>query len=124
MAIIRSDHANGKYCPKCEKVKPLDDFPRNRNRYDGHGAHCKLCIKLINHNSYHKKREEYNAHRRSLYALKASQPELIPGKKLERTHGNHCTCRDCRNARQQARLEAARQTVLAVMQPASAQAGD
>jgi ribosomal protein L44E len=122
MPIIKG-HEGTKYCPKCDPLherppKPLSDFPRNRNRSDGHGAYCKQCSKLINHNSYRKVRVEWNEKRRMRRVEKAMQSELIPSKKPERNHWNHCTCSACRDARQQARLEAARRTLQA-LQPAA-----
>ncbi|WP_306205106.1 endonuclease VII domain-containing protein [Actinoplanes sp. RD1] len=32
-----------RYCPDCESVKPLTDFPRNRSGRGGHGRYCKPC---------------------------------------------------------------------------------
>lgn len=32
-----------KYCPKCQKVKSLDDFPSSRNMSDGKYGYCKKC---------------------------------------------------------------------------------
>lgn len=32
-----------KRCPKCGIVKPIQDFPRNKKRPDGHAGHCKVC---------------------------------------------------------------------------------
>lgn len=38
--IVPSGH---RYCPDCEVVKPLDDFPRNRADSTGYGTYCKPC---------------------------------------------------------------------------------
>jgi hypothetical protein len=35
-----------KRCPDCQRTRPLSDFPRNRNRADGLGFYCKLCMNL------------------------------------------------------------------------------
>jgi hypothetical protein len=32
-----------RYCPDCEAIKPLDDFPRNRSGHGGYGRYCKPC---------------------------------------------------------------------------------
>ncbi len=34
-----------KKCNKCEKEKPLDDFYKQRDTKDKHGAWCKLCVR-------------------------------------------------------------------------------
>lgn len=36
-------HAATKMCMKCERVKLLSQFCRNRSQTDGHGARCKQC---------------------------------------------------------------------------------
>ena len=35
-----------KWCPRCKKHRPLDDFNRNRARYDGRDSWCRDCRKL------------------------------------------------------------------------------
>ena len=35
-----------KVCSKCRLEKKLDEFPKDKNRNDGHYVHCKLCRKL------------------------------------------------------------------------------
>ena len=32
-----------KYCPDCQNVKPLTDFPRNKSSRSGYGGYCKPC---------------------------------------------------------------------------------
>lgn len=32
-----------RYCPDCEIIKPLSEFPRNRSGRAGYGAYCKSC---------------------------------------------------------------------------------
>ncbi|GAA4710495.1 endonuclease VII domain-containing protein [Phytohabitans rumicis] len=32
-----------RYCPACEAIKPLDDFPRNRSDSTGYASYCKPC---------------------------------------------------------------------------------
>jgi len=36
-----------RYCPTCEQVKPLEDFPRNRSAPSGRGGYCKPCHNAI-----------------------------------------------------------------------------
>lgn len=46
-----------KWCTKCNQYKPIDDFPLNKSRKDGHAGECKRC-----HNAwtleYQRKRAE------------------------------------------------------------------
>lgn len=32
-----------KWCTKCNQYKPIDDFPHNKSRKDGHAGECKRC---------------------------------------------------------------------------------
>lgn len=32
-----------KWCPKCETIKPLDDFGKNRSTHDGKQNYCRTC---------------------------------------------------------------------------------
>lgn len=32
-----------KWCTKCNQYKPIDDFPNNKSRKDGHAGECKIC---------------------------------------------------------------------------------
>jgi Recombination endonuclease VII len=32
-----------KWCPQCETIKEMDDFPRNRSARGGRGGYCKPC---------------------------------------------------------------------------------
>ena len=34
---------DGKYCSKCKKLKPYEDFSRNRTAKDGYQYQCKAC---------------------------------------------------------------------------------
>jgi len=34
-----------KKCLYCEEEKPLFDFPKHKQHYDGHDSRCKTCIK-------------------------------------------------------------------------------
>lgn len=35
-----------KRCCKCNKVKPIDDFPIDNSRSDGHYVYCRLCVRI------------------------------------------------------------------------------
>lgn len=35
-----------KLCPKCNSLKSLDDFFKNKNKSSGYTSHCKECCKL------------------------------------------------------------------------------
>jgi len=37
---VPADH---KWCPDCDRVKPLEEFPRNRNTPNGRAVYCKPC---------------------------------------------------------------------------------
>ena len=40
----RREVAEGfRYCPDCQTIKPLEDFPRNRSGREGRGGYCKPC---------------------------------------------------------------------------------
>lgn len=49
-----------KRCYKCKKNKPLDDFPVNRKRADGHGSMCKGCKKSYNATYYVDTKDRHN----------------------------------------------------------------
>ena len=34
-------------CSKCGKLKPVEEFPRDKNAYSGRCSHCKTCRKNI-----------------------------------------------------------------------------
>lgn len=55
-----------KRCPKCENMKPVDGFAKNRARHDGLDSYCKLCNKLRQQARHAKNpRSEYFAARRN-----------------------------------------------------------
>ncbi len=39
----RSVPEGTKYCPRCEEVKPVEEFPRNRTKKSGFGTYCNPC---------------------------------------------------------------------------------
>src|SRR3954454_11836806 len=41
---INRDVPDGhRWCPDCQTIKPLDEFPRNRSGRQGRGGYCKPC---------------------------------------------------------------------------------
>jgi hypothetical protein len=49
-----------KRCYSCKQDKPLDDFPVNRVRTDGHGSMCKACKKIYNAGYYVETKDRHN----------------------------------------------------------------
>lgn len=41
-----------KLCPKCNLVKSVDEFAKNKNRYDGLQVQCRACKKLTDATHY------------------------------------------------------------------------
>jgi hypothetical protein len=41
--VLIPEEENRKRCPDCGAVKPLTDFPRNKNAKDGRHTYCKPC---------------------------------------------------------------------------------
>ena len=36
-----------KRCPRCETVKPIEEFNRHKSRYDGRAPYCAVCTREI-----------------------------------------------------------------------------
>ena len=49
-----------KRCYECGHDKPLDQFPLNKTRADGHGSMCKACKKIYNASYYMDTKERHN----------------------------------------------------------------
>ena len=58
-----------KECSRCHITKPLDGFPRDKNRVDGYGYWCKECRRE------HYNRPEISANRKAYHAKKYKEPE-------------------------------------------------
>jgi transposase-like protein len=43
ITTVREPKFTDKYCPGCRLVKSLDEWPKNRSKYDGYGSYCKDC---------------------------------------------------------------------------------
>jgi len=61
-----------KRCPKCTKVKPLDDFSADRSRADGRSTHCRTCRYAANAQWRKGNPEKINALNR---AYRAAHPD-------------------------------------------------
>jgi hypothetical protein len=60
-----------KWCPECDPVKPVNEFPRNRSRSDGIGTYCKLCHNRITRENKEKNGGARNYHLRRRYGITA-----------------------------------------------------
>ena len=49
-----------KQCCKCKQVKPLDGFPVNNRKRDGHDTWCKPCKKEYNSSYYLETRDRFS----------------------------------------------------------------
>lgn len=61
-----------KWCPRCESIKPLDEFGANKSQYDGKQGMCKKCAVAAVTASRHK---DPTSHRRSSKAWREANPE-------------------------------------------------
>src|SRR5258706_7763476 len=78
-----------KYCPKCDEVKPLDTFPKNKSRRDGFNAYCKACA-MKQWRAYRTAHlEECKARDRAYYAAHREQA-IARGKIYRTTHLEQC----------------------------------
>jgi hypothetical protein len=58
-----------KWCPECDGIKPLDEFPRNRSQKSGYGSYCKPCHNRITREHIEGKGGARNYHLRRRYAI-------------------------------------------------------
>lgn len=59
-----------KKCSKCGRVLPLDSFPKNRTRKDGHHVYCQEC--------YNEMQREYWQRRKERKKQEATPPHFTP----------------------------------------------
>ncbi|MFA5884439.1 MAG: endonuclease VII domain-containing protein [Acidimicrobiia bacterium] len=67
-----------KRCPDCGEVKPLEDFPRNKNCKDGRHPYCKPCHNARGHESrqrLHGGSRHYHLKRR--YGIGATEVDAL-----------------------------------------------
>lgn len=48
-----------KHCARCDTIKNVDDFHRNKSRYDGRVVYCKSCTKEYYEEKEYAKKPEY-----------------------------------------------------------------
>lgn len=48
-----------KICSRCKESKPLEEFPKNKRRKDGHNTYCKPCHKAYVEEHYQANRQVY-----------------------------------------------------------------
>lgn len=58
---------NTKRCPKCNKIKSIDAFYKNKSRKDGHSAWCKACDNTNNKKYVQNNREHMREYERYEY---------------------------------------------------------
>jgi len=51
-----------KHCPSCKKIKEINEFHKNKTRYDGLQTHCKNCLS--------ERRKKYNIENKDLVLSK------------------------------------------------------
>jgi hypothetical protein len=96
-----------KYCPRCNIEKSLSMFGKCQKNRDGRTCYCLECCNEMTKASYAKHGEEIRARRRERYAAKKAGrvKEYKPRKGIKALEGQ---------ARQAARLEQARRTLIAI----------
>lgn len=46
-----------KKCPKCGRTLPLDRFPKNKTKKDGHHEYCFDCYNILQREAYKRRKE-------------------------------------------------------------------
>ena len=67
-----------RWCPACDSLKPLEEFPRNRSHRGGHGGYCKPCHNQKGRETYirlYGSTREYHLRRR--YGIGAADVEAM-----------------------------------------------
>ncbi len=62
MEVLRreDDMEKVKYCSKCDKIKEVSLFHKNRSNHDGLADHCKECVKKAYQDRQRRRKEEKN----------------------------------------------------------------
>ena len=66
-----------KWCPDCDSVKPLDEFPRNRAHRSGRAAYCKPCHNARGKASKEKVGGARTYHLKRRYGLTAQEVDVL-----------------------------------------------
>jgi hypothetical protein len=92
-----------KFCVKCQKVKPVSDFHRHKNRKDGLSAYCAVCNRAYQAERYLNNLDRERARRAQ---SRAKHRESIRKKQHEYYVANKDRLRDYKRAWYQANKEA------------------
>lgn len=79
-----------KWCPECNEVKPLGDFPRNRSQRTGYGTYCKPCHNRITRANRDAHGGARNYHLRRRYGIAVEHYDAM----FEEQQGLCAICRD------------------------------
>jgi uncharacterized radical SAM superfamily Fe-S cluster-containing enzyme len=112
-------HKTGKYCPRCQKVLPLEMFGKSKKTKDGHTCYCKEHCNEMTKESYAKNAEIIRERRRERYArTKAGQV------KEYKKRGRYKKKQDALTPHQAAKMEQARRLLIAIGFIPAAVSGD
>ena len=56
-----------KRCPKCDKVKPVSEFHKNRSKSDGLQIYCRVCILERGKEYYEENKDKFYAKNKKYY---------------------------------------------------------
>ena len=71
---VPADH---KWCPDCDRVKPLEEFPRNRNTPNGRAVYCKPCHNARGRAALEKVGGARTYHLKRRYGVTAAEVEAM-----------------------------------------------
>lgn len=66
-----------KWCLDCDRPKPLEDFPKNRNTGSGRAPYCKPCLNVRGRASRNRHGGDRNYHLRRRYGITAAQADMM-----------------------------------------------
>jgi hypothetical protein len=67
-----------KWCPECDEIKPVADFPRNRAQRNGLGTYCKQCHnRIVDENRAKLHGETRNYHLKHRYGITSDDFERM-----------------------------------------------
>ena len=101
-----------KYCGKCGKTKPLDEFHRAKKGKLGRQAHCKECVSAYaaewrkrNDVKGKQRRRQDNPEVSEITCTKCHKTKPLDDfyKSLHGSHGRESRCKECRRAGMRAR---------------------
>lgn len=92
-----------KRCPKCEEVKPVHEFPKNRCERDGLGCYCKRCQNRITARNRERHRKNFSlglvkpVAEKKCCSCKTVKPAAMFGKVACSAGGLNPQCKECRS---------------------------